>query len=532
MRRGRHNRRHGVTLVETGDKAQTMHESPLPEQPVPMLRWRWIAALAVLSALPFLFVRVPPLTDVPGHIGRFAVQLAPADSVLHRYFDFVWRPTLNLAADLIVQALHPLLGPLAAMWLVCAAVPVLTVLGLLAVSRQLNPSGSAALPWALIFIYNSPFLWGFVNYAFTAALALCGFALWIALERRRALRGALFLLVAPALFLGHGEGGALLLLWAAGYEAGRAGRWWRPRAAFGATARLWPFVTVLLPLVLSRGDSGTTAWDFPGKLDEMTALVRDQNALLDIATVAAALGVLLLGRLRGARIVRLGLWPVVGTAALFVAAPLQLSGTNNVDMRLAPYAVMLALALQDWRPVATRWRRLLLLAGTMLLALRFGITTASFLGYQREYARELAALDHIAPGSRVLNLVRSDCGLRAWRQPRITHLGAFATAERDAWTNAHWAVASIHLLQVRYGPPGFATDPSQLVYPQDCVGPGGEKRQRRTIHDLAPRLPLGQVDYLWLIDVPLPPGPADPRLVPVWRSGTSALYAVHPPEGT
>ncbi|WP_066726534.1 hypothetical protein [Sphingomonas pituitosa] len=503
-----------------------MHKSPLPEQAVPMLRWRWIAALSVLSVLPFLFVRIPPLTDAPGHIGRFAVQLAPAESVLHRYFAFAWRPTLNLAADLIVQALHPLFGPIAAMWLVCAAVPVLTVLGLLAVARQLNPRGSAALPWALIFVYNSPFLWGFVNYSFTAALALCGFALWIALERRAALRGALFLPIAPALFLGHGEGGALLLLWVAGYEAARAGSWWRPAAAIGVAARLWPFVAVVLPLAVARGDGGTTAWDFPGKLDELTALVRDQHAALDIATVAAALAVLLLGRLGGARIVPAGLWPVLGTVGLFLAAPLQLAGTNNVDMRLAPYAMMLALALQDWHPVSARRRRLVLLAGAALLAVRFGITTASFLGYQGSYARELAALDHVAPGSRVLNLVPSDCGLRAWRQPRLTHLAALATAERQAWTNAHWAVASIHLLQVRYAPPGFATDPSQLVSPADCVGRGGESRQ--AIVGLVPRLPLDAVDYVWLIDVQLPPGAAAPRLVPIWRSGGSTLYAVRP----
>lgn len=492
-----------------------------------MLRWRWIVALSLLSALPFLFVRVPPLTDVPGHIGRFAVQLAPADSVLHRYFAFTWRPTLNLAADLIVQALHPWLGPVAAMWLVCAAVPVLTVLGLLAVARRLNPGGGAALPWALVFVYNGAFLWGFVNYAFTAALALCAFAGWMALERRPGWRGLLFLPIAPLLFLGHAEGGALLLLWVAGYEAGQAGAWWRPAAAVRVAARLWPFVLAVVPVALAHGVGGTTQWDFPGKLDEAIAMVRDQQAAFDIATVVAALVVLLIGRLSGARIVRAGFWPVLATFLLFVLAPVQLSGSNNVDMRIAPYAMMLALALQDWRGVAPVRRRRVLAAGAALLALRFAVTTISFVGYQRSYAGELAALEHIAPGARVLNLVRSDCGLRAWRQPRTTHLAALATAERDAWVNAHWAVASIHLLQVRYAPPGFARDPSQLVSPPDCIGMRGADRQRHGIADLAPRLPLDQVDYLWLIDVQLPPGPRDPRLVPIWQSGNSTVYAIH-----
>lgn len=506
-----------------------MQPHPSPLRSLAVLRWRWIVALSALSVLPFLFVRIPPLTDVPGHIGRFAVQLAAPDSPLHRYFDFAWRPTLNLASDLIVQALHPLLGPVAAMWLVCAAVPVLTVLGLMAITRRLNPHGAAALPWALIFVYNGAFLWGFVNYAFTAALALCAFAGWMALERRPGLRGLLFLPIAPALFVGHGEGGALLLLWIAGYEAGRAGMWWRPSIAVRVAMRLWPFVLAVAVVALTGGgEGGKTLWDFPGKLDELTALVRDQQAAFDIASAAAALTVVLVGFWRGGRIVSAGLWPVVATVLLFLAAPVQLAGTNNVDMRLAPYALMLALALQDWSGVAPQLRRSVVVAGMLLLALRFGVTTVSFVEYRHSYAREMAALDHIRRGSRVLNLVRSDCGLRAWRQPRTTHLAALASAERDAWTNAHWAVASIHLLHVRYAPPGFASDPSQLVSPEDCVGARGADRRRFAIGELAHRLPLDRVDYLWLIDVALPYQQVDPRLRLIWESGNSRLYAVRP----
>ncbi|SFK02987.1 hypothetical protein SAMN03159338_3047 [Sphingomonas sp. NFR04] len=498
------------------------------------LRWRWILLLSLLSILPFLFVQVPPLVDVPGHIGRFAVQLAPAESILHRYFVFTWRPTLNLGADLIVQALHPLLGPVAAMWLVCAAVPALTVLGLLAVTRRLNPQGAAALPFALLFVYNDSFLWGFVNYALSAALSLCGWALWMALERRNALRALVFALFAPALFLGHGEGGALLLLWVVAWEAERIGRWWQPRGLATLAARLWPFVFVAVPVVLpaSGEKGGKTVWDFPGKIDALFNMLRDQNMAFDLASLGAAFAVLLYGRLRGARLAtgaRLAVW---ASFALFLAAPYQLSGTANVDARLIAHTVMLALALQDWRAVQRRPRAWVAAAGVALLVLRFGVTTASFVGYGQRYHRELQALDHVAHGSRVLNLTLADCGVRAWRNPRITHLANLATLERDAWVNAHWAVKSVHLLESRLAPLGFATDPSQIVSPPDCVGTTGAGRERRSIAQLAPTLPLDQVDYLWLIDVRLPPGQVDPRLVPVWHAGNSALYAVRPRDAT
>ncbi len=500
-----------------------------------VLRWRWILLLSLLSILPFLFVRVPPLVDAPGHIGRFAVQLAPADSILHRYFVFTWRPTLNLGADLIVQALHPLLAPVAAMWLVCAVVPALTVLGLLAVTRRLNPGGAAALPFALLFVYNDSFLWGFVNYALSAALSLCGWALWMALERRRAVRALVFVLFAPALFLGHGEGGALLLLWVAAWEAERIGRWWRPRAFATLAARLWPFLFVALPVLLSAGSDkggGKTVWDFPGKIDALFNMLRDQNMVFDLASLGAAFAVLLYGRLRGARLARGGRLAVWASFALFLAAPYQLSGTANVDARLIAHAMMLVLALQDWSGVQRRPRAWVAAAGVALLVLRFGVTTASFVGYGQRYHRELQALDHVARGSRVLNLTFADCGARAWRNPRITHLANLVTLERDAWVNAHWAVQSVHLLESRYAPPGFATDPSQLVSPPDCVGTTGAGRNRRSIAQLAPTLPLDQVDYLWLIDVQLPPDRVDPRLVPLWHAGDSALYAVRRSGGT
>lgn len=523
MHGGRHNRRHGVTLVETGDKARAMQSFPSPQMPR-VLQWRWIAALALASALPFLFVRIPPLVDVPGHIGRFAVQLAPADSVLHRYFSFAWRPTLNLGSDLIVQALHPLVGAVAAMWLVCAAVPVLTVLGLLGVARRLNRQGAAALPWALILVYNDSFLWGFVNYALSAALALCGFAAWMRWDARPGLRALCFAIFTPALFLAHGEGGALLMLWVAAFEAERVG----PLRLKALAARLWPLGFAAIPVLFARGDKGgATLWNWPSKADALFNLVRDQSLALDVATALAIVAVLVLGRLCGARLVRPGAWAVWGSLVLFLVAPFQLSGTANVDARLLAHALMLALVLQDWRGTGPRLRRGLVIVGAALLVLRFAVTTISFVGYGRDYARQLAALGHVAPGSRVLNLTLSDCGVRGWRQPRTTHLAALATAERDAWVNAHWAVRAVHLLQVRFAPPGYAIDPSQIVYAPGCHGTTGTGNHRLGIAQVLPRLPLDQVDYLWLIDVRLPPGPRDPRLVPIWRSGDSALYAIH-----
>ena len=177
--------------------------------PIAALRWPAAAVLAAAFVLPFLFVTVPPLTDVPGHIGRFAVQTAPAGDPVLRLFDFRWALTLNLASDVLVQALHPLVGVVPATWFLCAATPVLTAVALIAIARVLNPRGAYSLPWALIFVINFPYLWGFLNFALTAALALLAFTSWIALATRPRVRVVESLVVTPTLLIGHGVAGVL-----------------------------------------------------------------------------------------------------------------------------------------------------------------------------------------------------------------------------------------------------------------------------------------------------------------------------------
>ena len=65
-------------------------------------------ALVLLSCVPLLWPDVPPLTDLPGHMGRYRVQLDLATSPdLQQYFGFDWQVIGNLGVDLLVEALAP-----------------------------------------------------------------------------------------------------------------------------------------------------------------------------------------------------------------------------------------------------------------------------------------------------------------------------------------------------------------------------------------------------------------------------------------
>ena len=46
-------------------------------------------AMIFIAAIPLLLPTIPPLVDLPGHMGRYAIQMAPPNSELHRWFEFV-----------------------------------------------------------------------------------------------------------------------------------------------------------------------------------------------------------------------------------------------------------------------------------------------------------------------------------------------------------------------------------------------------------------------------------------------------------
>lgn len=498
-----------------------------------------------LAAAPFLLVTVPPLADAPGHLGRLAIQAAAPDSPLRRYFAFHWGLRLNLGTDLLVELPRRPLGLVQAFRLVTAAIPLLTVAAIWRLARVVNPGRAAAAAWALPFAYAYPFNYGFLNYALGMALALLGFAEWVALALRPRLRIALFWPVVPALLICHAIGGGLLPVMIVAHTIGKEPRALLDRERWPALAgELSPLLggvaLVLAWRATAPAGDAPIAFDLIAKLNAVPLALRDQARLLDIASIAAIVAVALVGWLLGARYSPANRAVVLALAALFLAFPNEATGASFTDTRLIAPLAIAALSLQDWSGVGRAARRAAMLAGCALFAVRMGVTARGFLAYERSYAAERGALPHIVPGSRVLALVGHSCrASRNWRADRLDHLADLASVERAAWVNAHWDVASIHLLEIRYRPsPFFYDDPSHYVWPAECVvgqpapaTAAARHDMRRTIADAAPLLPLDRVDYLWLIRATLPPGPWSARLTPLWSNGASTLYATHGARG-
>jgi hypothetical protein len=148
-------------------------------------------------------------------------------------------------------------------------------------------------------------------------------------------------------------------------------------------------------------------------------------------------------------------------------------------------------------------------------------TTISMWLYDRAYDRELAALDHVPPGARLVSFVGRPC-VEPWAMSRLLHLPGLALVRRGAFSNDQWTMEGAQLLDVRYraGWP-FIRDPTQIVTRRRCP-----REIWRPIDMSLAYFPRDAFDYVWLITPPAHDHRLLAGLRPVWRSGTSVLYRV------
>src|SRR6476660_8875965 len=89
-------------------------------------RW-FLVTVVLLTTVPLLYPQIPPLVDLPGHIGRYRVELDLAHSPsLQRFYDYHWAPLGTLGVDVLVMLLGPVMGLEPAVKLIVMAIPPLT----------------------------------------------------------------------------------------------------------------------------------------------------------------------------------------------------------------------------------------------------------------------------------------------------------------------------------------------------------------------------------------------------------------------
>jgi len=486
----------------------------------------------ILVAAPFAWPDIPALTDNPGHMGRYRIALDLATSEhLRHFYSFEWMLIPNLGADLLVIPLAWLLGLETATKVMVMATASLTLLGFLWVAREAHGHIPPTWLFAAPLILGYPFQYGFANFTLAIALAFPALGLWMRLARtgHPRLRAALFVPIALAIWLAHAIAWGMfgLLAFAAEFARQTARGRRLPAATAAAALHCLPLAAPLVPTLIWRGSGGdsiTGDWfNIAWKITSFAGVLRDEWLLFDKAALFVLLGVILVclasRRLAADRGLAIG---AVLLFAAFLLMPRIMFSSARTDIRLVPYALAAAMLAIRVAPSATpRFAALFAVAGLAFFAARIGGHTVTQWHHDAVYRTELAALDHLPRGARLASFVGADCTPQ-WALSRLDHLPAMAIVRREAFSNEQWVVSGAQ--SVRVLPPwADYVDPSQFVTAHRC------RPDWRPIAEALAALPRADFDHVWLIRPP----PHDPALVagwaPLWRHGTSVLYALPPP---
>lgn len=500
-------------------------------------RWwesRLCIALAVfVTMVPLLYPPIPPLVDLLGHMGRYRVELDLQHSPwLQQYFDYHWAAIGNLGVDLLVIPLGKLFGLEPAVKLIVLAIPPLTAIGFLWVAREVHgripPTAFLALP----FIYGYPFMFGFVNFTLSVALAFLAFGLWLRLGRlgQTRLRAWLFVPISLIVFFAHTYGWGLLGLLCFSAEAVRLhdrGRSWF-RAGFEAALHTSVMAIPLLIMIGWRSETHgglTTGWfEWKIKWRWVYGALRDRWSYFDMGSLALVVAIFV-GALVSRRLTlsRNLAFSALILAIAYAIIPRIIFGSAYADMRLVPYLMAVALLALRFRVMPTsRVASILAVVGLAFFGMRIVGNTVSLRMAAVDQEAKLKALNYVPEGARVVTLTGMTC-VDYWPLLRNAHLGAMVIVRRDGFSNDQWLLEGVNLLDLKYRAAGyFAADPSQLVRPNDCRDP-----LHRTIDGSLAMLPRSDFDFLWLVDVP----PYDASLLAgtkvVWRGPGSILYRLH-----
>ena len=509
--------------IEVADKVRPWWESRL-----------CLALVVLATMLPLVYPPVPPLVDLFGHMGRYRVELDLHHSPwLQQYYDYHWAAIGNLGVDLLIIPLGKLIGLEPAVKLIVILIPPLTAVGMLWVSREVHGRISPTAFFVLPLIYGFPFLFGFVNYALSVALAFLAFGLWLRLGRleRTTLRSWLFVPISLALFFCHTYGWGLLGLMCFSADAVRLhdrGRtWWR--AGLEAVLHTSVMALPLFVMIAWRGEThggSTSDWfNWRIKWHWIYMALRDRWKWFDIGSLVVPALVFLYALVsRKLTFSRNLAFSAIVLAVSFAILPRIIFGSAYADMRLVPYLMAVGLLAIRFRGRPDRrTAQVLAVLGLLFFATRTIANTVSLGIAGDDQTAKMKAIDLMPRGARVISLVGMDCK-EYWPMLRNGHLGAMVVVRREGFSNDQWLLEGVNLLDLKYRAAGyFAADPSQLVRPNHCLDP-----LHRMIDDSLTHLPRKDFDYVWLIDVP----PYSPETVadmkPVWRGPGSILYKTQP----
>ena len=491
----------------------------------------YIAFLLVLTVVPLLWPAVPPLDDMPTHLGRFRIQGGTGGApTLAAIFSVNWLPVGNYGVDLPVLLLQPLMGVEPAAKLVVMLIPMLSAAGLLLIAREAHGEMPPSVGFALPLIYSYPFHYGFINFSMASALALLCFGLVLRYQRlkRPTVWHLLILLGSVVIYGAHVFGWVVFGLLIGGNALYRHVTSWKIGLAM-VRALFLESVLLGLPLIAiaawrsadNRGET-TAYFDIANKWGWIESAMRDRWVQWDGMSALGCVGLILLGIFGVGRMSRRLLIILMVMAMFFAFIPYAFHGLIYADMRIAPLMLAIGVIAVAPRP---GWGRAAASSIAMLalafVTARTATTSYSFVRYAQDHERYLQALPHVPRGARVVALIAPPCP-RGWSVPRMVHLPSMAIVRRDAFVNDQFDMPGAQLVAVGPQiPANFAYHSSEQVRLPGC------DRPEPLLADRIAAIPRGAFNQLWLIGVGPAGRPRQPWLRPVWSDERSVLYTIN-----
>jgi hypothetical protein len=508
------------------------------------LTWRLAvyAALAALVLAPVLAVRVPAMGDTLNHLARMHVLAAIGRSAeLRRYYEVSWTPIPYLAMDAVV----PLLARVMPIYLAgklfvaaCVLMPPACALCLHgAVHRRLSLVPAAAF----LLSYNSLLSFGFLNFLFSAGLAVMLFAAWVRTAHwPRWPRAAIFAPFVLLLYFGHAFACAAYCLAVAGCEIARAGRaGFRPARRVAADwaaalAQAAPAMAFAATLDVGAGYVGPLNTQYGDLGAKLTALASPMLFLHDPVQGLTILGAVGLAAASAFRL-RLApdIWPAalaVGLAAL--AVPHVFDSTWGTDLRLPLVALLLLIGGAGLRPAGRAWRAGLLAGLAALVAARSADAWIVLRRLDGQIAETRQVLAGLPRGARLLvvNCLDGNTGREQVPASSYWHMPLTAVIDHDAFLPTLFSGLTTVRVRDAYRlastPNGLPVTPAQL---RDGAGradpPGslsGNGLGARYYHYGWP----AKFDFVLVQRFGCDPGPLPSVLVPVAQAPEMDLYRV------
>ncbi len=396
--------------------------------------------LSLISLIPIVLVRFPPLVDYPNHLARmYLLTHLDSANILSEFYRIEWAVLPNLAMDLIVPPLTKIFPLDIAGRIFIAIVLLLLLSGACALFYAIHRRFSVWPLLAVLFLYNRVMLWGFLNYLFGLGLMLWVLAAWIYFsDRTTFVRATAFIIPALCLFFSHMFALGIYGLCVAGYEFSVH---WRQGLRNLAVAWSIALVQFILPGILFLVFSptapaaetglyyGSILWRFVAVLYP----VLNYNPALDIGTAVALGGLFVTGILmKKVQIAKAMYGPLALLFIFFWITPMNMFTGGRLEMRVSIALVFVLTASSAPVPGSIRHWRIGLALLLILFGIRTSVLTSHWFRAADIYSQYLKAFEQIKPGERLFTAIASPGVWKPFPVP-LTHVPCLAIIERSAF---------------------------------------------------------------------------------------------------